>query len=487
MKILLTGATGFLGRALILRLQRDGHQLTAWARSPDRARSQLGAAVTVLDAAGGAPALQAAVADADAVINLAGEPIAGGRWTAARRQRIWSSRVEATTALVQAIAATSPPQRPNLLISASAVGFYGDRADELLDESSDPGVGFLADVSRAWENAARQGEALGLRVLLPRLGVVLGLGGGFLGKLLPLFRLGLGARLGDGRQFVPWIHLDDVVEAMVAALGDHRWRGPVNLVAPQRVRMVDLTRALAAAAGSGLRLAAPRWALRLALGEAAATVLGSQNVTPARLTSLGFQHRFPDLSSALADLTGAQDAVGIERLNKDTPATVVHGRYLDRRRPTHLLRSQVTLEAPLDQVFHFFSLPQNLALITPSSMSFRIRQAPAQMHEGDTIDYSLRIAGAPLKWRTSIEYLRPGHCFVDAQTAGPYHSWWHEHHFTADGPRTVMEDRVYYAPPLGVLGRIAQRLFVAPQLRQVFGYRTQAIRQRFRAIYSATA
>jgi ligand-binding SRPBCC domain-containing protein len=300
-----------------------------------------------------------------------------------------------------------------------------------------------------------------------------------LGRLLPLFRRGLGARLGAGQQYLAWIHVDDAIAVLAQALEDQRYSGSVNLVAPLPSRMSDLVRGLGRAAGRPVRLGAPASLLRLALGESAEALLSSGRVLGTRLGELGFTHAFPDLDAALADLVGQGDAVDISRLGAGAPAPIAGGDYLRRHPPAYLLRSRVTLSAPVDEVFSFFSRPQNLGLLTPAGMSFRIREAPAEVGQGSAIDYSLRVAGAPLRWRTSIEHWAPGRCFVDAQTRGPYRSWWHEHHFQADGARTVMEDRVYFAAPLGPLGRAAQSLFIAPQLREVFGYRSQAIRLRF--------
>jgi uncharacterized protein len=307
MRILLAGATGFVGRALVLRLQRDRHRVAAWVRDPGRARSMLGSDVELHDESAGAGALAAAIADAEAVVNLAGSPLAGGRFTAARKAAIEASRIDLTGRLVEAIEAA--PRRPAVLVSASAVGFYGDRGDSPLDEDSPAGVGYLAELCQRWERTASRAAELGVRVVHARLGVVLGLGGGFLGQLLPLYRAGLGARLGTGRQFLPFIHLDDLLDAISAALTDQRYQGVINLVAPETVRMEELGVSLASAVGSRQRLSVPAFALRLALGEAADLVLASQRVQPRRLQALGFSHRFPRLGQALADLIGQMAAV----------------------------------------------------------------------------------------------------------------------------------------------------------------------------------
>jgi uncharacterized protein len=479
MKVFVTGATGFIGRALVRRLGREGHPITALVRDEAEARSRLGHGVELVRVADGQKALVAAIDRADAIVNLAGAPIAGGRFTKKRRAAIERSRIDFTDRLVDAIA--TAPRRPEVLISASAVGYYGHRGQQRLDETSGRGRGYLADVCARWEAAARRAEALGMRVVRPRFGVVLGLGGGFLGKMLPFYRLGLGVRLGDGDQFVPFIHIDDVVDALTAALSDRAYRGIVNLVAPEPVRMRDLGAVLARTLGRRERLAVPPLFLHLALGEAAGVVLASQRVRSRRLEALGFRHRFPTVEAALSDLVGQMEEIQITPVGAETPAPVADGEapYLQQRPPRYLLRTEVGVDAPVGDVFDFFSRPQNLGLITPPDMALEIKQAPSEISQGSTIDYSLRVAKAPLRWRTIIDRWAPGRLFVDAQAHGPYRSWWHEHHFREADGGTVMEDRVYYTPPFGVIGRLAQALFIAAQLRHVFGYRSQAVRQRF--------
>lgn len=475
MHVFLTGATGFVGRAAVLRLQRDGHTLAAWVRSPARARSSIGADVALVDAAGGQEALAREVARADAVIHLAGEPLLGRRWTARRRRALVESRVGLTEAVVAAIRAA--PRPPRVLLSASAIGFYGDRGDEVLDEYSEPGRGFLSDLCQRWEDAARPASAAGTRVALLRIGVVLGAGGGLVQTMAPVFRAGLGGPLGPGTQYLSWIHLEDMVEILAQALTDERYAGVINCVSPQPVT----NRALARSLGQVLRrpavLPVPAAALRLALGDAAGVALASQRVAPDALGERGFVFRFPDLDQALGDILRPSGGCKIDRLSG---AEVPHDAYLEARKPRYVLEQTTVLDAPLDAVFPFFSRAENLAVLTPPSMSFRIlTPTPVAMQPGAVIDYRIGLGAVPMSWRTVIESWEPGVRFVDAQYRGPYRAWWHEHHFEAAGERTVMHDRVYYAPPLGILGRLAHRLFIGRMLRQIFDYRSTAIRLRF--------
>jgi len=300
MRVFLTGATGFLGSALTARLRAEGHAVTAWVRSFDRARKRLGADVDLVAVSASFDALAAAVSRADAVVNLAGEPLAGRRWTAARRRAFAKSRVQVTKDLVRAIAAS--PARPRVLVSGSAVGWYGDRGDERLTEASSPGDDFLARLCRDWESAAMAAEGSGVRVVLSRTGVVLGLEGGALAQMLVPFKLGLGGPIGSGRQFVPWIHVSDFTAFLATALGDERYRGPINAVAPGEATNRQFVAALGRAVHRPAVLPVPAFALRAIFGEGATVLLASQRVEPRGLVDRGFAFAFPDLDRALASI-----------------------------------------------------------------------------------------------------------------------------------------------------------------------------------------
>jgi len=239
------------------------------------------------------------VAGAAGVVHLAGEPVFGGRLTAARRALILASRVESTRSLVHAIAALPAPQRPRVLVSASAVGYYGSRGDQILDEDAAPGGGFLAEVCRAWEAEALAVARHGVRCVTLRIGIVLAREGGALPRMTLPFRAGLGGRLGDGRQWFPWIHADDVASLIRAALRDDAYTGPVNAVAPEPVRNADLTRALAHVLHRPALFAVPAFALRLALGELAGELLDSRRCLPRRALARGFAFAHPGIESAL--------------------------------------------------------------------------------------------------------------------------------------------------------------------------------------------
>lgn len=469
MRIFLTGATGFIGRALTLRLLRDGHQVVAYARDGAKARANLGGEVEIHEAAAG---LEQGISGCDAIINLGGEPIFVGRWTAARKALLKESRVSLTRGLVDAIGKSNA--RPKVLISTSAVGYYGDRKDERLDESATPGGDFLADICKAWEDEAQKASAHGARVAIVRIGLVMGQEGGALQKMLPPFQMGVGGRLGSGRQYMPWIHLEDLVEIFVQALSDARFQGPINGTAPTPVTNNEFTKALGRALGRPTIFPVPSPALHLVLGEAAGALLGGQNAVPAKLLGWGFNFKHTEIGPALLGIVRPR---GVEiGPAKDLPEV----EYLKRRGARKMLSATTEIDAPLEEVFEFFKKAENLGAMTPPALAFDIQtRLPIPMGTGTVIDYVIRLGPVPMKWRTLIERFEPGVKFVDSQQRGPYQSWWHEHHFRAFEGRTLMEDRVYFSAPFGPIGRIAEQLFIAPMLQRIFAYRATAIRLRF--------
>lgn len=475
MRVFMTGATGLVGRALALRLRRDGHRITAWVRDRDAALQVLGDEVELVAVGSGDAELVRALSEADAVVNLAGAPVAQ-RWSPKVRRQLVDSRVALTQRLVGGMRACRADARPTVLVSASAVGYYGDRGEELLHEGAEPGDGFLARLCVDWEAASREAEGLGLRVCSLRIGIVLSGEGGALATMRPAFAMGLGAALGSGRQHMPFIHLRDLVEMFVQAVHDPRYEGPINAVAPRSVDNREFTRALAGALGRRAWLRVPAFALRLGMGQAAQIMLAGQRVVPSKAQELGFEFRFPRLDDALRDaLDGGRSYVSLGPAGP-LPAS----EYVRERRPRYLLEQHTLIDAPLDTVFDFFRRAENLGAITPPALAFEIRTpTPIAMREGQQIAYRIRLGPVPMPWLTNIEVWEPTARFVDAQVRGPYRAWYHEHVFEARGPRTLMIDRVWYAPPLGVLGRVAQRLFVGSMLRRIFGYRRVAIELRF--------
>jgi hypothetical protein len=283
-----TGATGFVGASLCQALRASGHRVTVVTRDP--AHGPAGAI--------GWDGVAAAVADADVLVNLAGESVASGRWTAERKRKIFESRVNATRMLVDATRAATA--RPSVLVNASAIGIYGPHGDEALEESAPPGSGFLARVCEAWEGEALRAEELGLRVVRLRLGIVLASDGGALARMLPPFRAFIGGPIGDGRQWMSWIHRDDVTGLIQDALRDPTYQGAVNATAPHPVTNREFVRTLGRVMARPAVMPVPAFALRLALGaELANMLLTGQRVLPSVANTRGYRWRYPDLTTAL--------------------------------------------------------------------------------------------------------------------------------------------------------------------------------------------
>lgn len=293
--VLVSGATGLVGRRLVPKLADRFASVRVLSRSG-------GAETAGIDRRSwdGIDPGAAALVGVDAVVHLAGEPLFGGLPTKARLARVRESRVASTKRIVERIAALAEGARPRTLVCASAVGIYGDRGEEELDEDSAPGTGFLADLCRDWEAEASRAEVLGVRVVRVRIGVVLAREGGALSLMRIPFSMGLGGRLGTGRQFFPWIHIDDLVAGLRFALARDDLRGAVNAVAPSAVRNLELTETLARVLGRPAALPAPGFAVRMALGPLAGELLGSKRVVPRRLQGAGFEFRHPALEAALA-------------------------------------------------------------------------------------------------------------------------------------------------------------------------------------------
>jgi uncharacterized protein (TIGR01777 family) len=300
MRVFLTGASGFLGKRLVRELLRRGDQVVALTRSRKNLRPGDSERLVVVE---GDPtragAWEESIGGCDAIIALAGEPLLGQRWTAEFKRRLVDSRVEGMRRLSTTVAALPAERRPQALIAASAIGYYGSRGDEILDENSQPGSGFTAQLCSDWEAGAKAAEASGLRVAMLRIGIVVGDGGGILEKMVPAFRAFVGGPVGSGRQYLAWIHLDDLVGLVLLALDNAAVSGPLNLTAPQPVRMREFAQTLGKVLHRPALVPVPEMALKLLLGEGAQVPLASQRVVPRRALDLGYKFRYSELLPAL--------------------------------------------------------------------------------------------------------------------------------------------------------------------------------------------
>lgn len=301
MRIGVTGATGLIGSALCQSLIQDNHEVLVLARNPEKARQNLSTAEVITWEATSGPPPEQAMDGLDAVVHLAGEAIAEGRWTAGRKRAIRESRVTGTRNLVQAILRSKNP--PKVLLSGSAIGYYGPRGDQLLEETSSPGKDFLAEICRQWESEAMRATESGVRVVLLRTGLVLSTEGGALPRILQPFRMFVGGPLGSGKQWMSWIHIQDEIEAIRYAVTKDEIEGPINLVEPNPVTNREFSRELGRVLGRPAFFRVPGFALRLLFGEMAESLLlQGQRVLSKKLEQAGYKFRFPQLNGALLDL-----------------------------------------------------------------------------------------------------------------------------------------------------------------------------------------
>ena len=304
MKVAITGATGFVGSRLVQRLHGKGHKVVVLARNtafaqkvfPSEAFPNLEIVAYTPNASG---SWQSVIASCDGVVNLAGEPIAEGRWTPERKQEILNSRKLGTQKIVETIANANP--KPTVLVNASAIGYYGTSESATFDETSLSGNDFLAQVCQAWETEARKVKDAGVRLVILRLGIVLG-NGGALGKMIPPFKLFAGGPIGSGRQWFSWIHVDDLVNLILQALTKPEIEGVYNATAPNPVRMADLSQTLGRVMNRPSWLPVPAFAIEALLGDGAIVVLEGQQVIPKRTVETGFEYKYPNLQSALTQI-----------------------------------------------------------------------------------------------------------------------------------------------------------------------------------------
>jgi uncharacterized protein len=452
MKILLTGATGMLGRELGKRLAARGDDLTCLVRDVRAARLPFPATCVAWDHTRPVPAH--ALQGVEAIVHLAGTPLADGRWTEERKRSIRDSRVLGTRAVVAA-ARDVPSLR--CLVQASATGFHGDRGDVPLDADSAKGRGFLADVVADWEAETRPLAAArpDVRVAIVRTGVVLSRRGGALAKLLPIFRESAGGVIGRGRQWLSWVHVDDIVGLFLHAL-DGDADGVLEGVAPEAATNRAFTQAMCAALAVRQGPPVPAAILRAVYGDMAEVVLASTRVAPRRTLASGFHFRYARIDEALADLLAPL-----------------------RGGMREIVAEQWVPHAP-EHVWPYFCDEHNLQELTPPFLQFAVlgKSTPA-IGEGTLIDYRLRLQGLPLRWQSRIEEWAPARRFVDTQVRGPYAHWRHAHEFAPVGGGTLMRDVVRYRLPGGRLGSAVAGWKVTSDVNRIFDYRATRIAERF--------
>lgn len=458
MRILLTGATGLIGKELGKLLSEAGHELIVLTRDAAKAETELPYPAKVMEWKTLGEAIPSRALDGvEAIVNLAGEPVGDSRWTSEKKQRIRDSRVIGTRLLVDAIEKHPDAFRTlKTFVQASAIGVYSDQGNSEITEESPSGNGFMATVVKDWEAEARSllrdERFSGLRMPVIRTGVVFSRHGGALAKMLPYFRKGLGGKLGTGQQWMSWIHIDDIANLFLFCLENPKVDGVVNGVAPEPVRNERFTIELARSIGRPVFLPVPETALKVGFGSMAATVLESARVVPRRVQEFGFKYLHPDLKGGLKHLM--------------TPL----------REGQFELLSEQWVPRPPEDVFEFFGDEKNLRRLAPSFLRFEVLgKSTPRIQEGTRITYRLKLRGVPIRWITEIASWQPNRHFMDVQLSGPYRKWHHSHRLIPFAGGTLLVDLVHYKLPLGFVGEVVAGEIVGRDLKSIFDYRRKAI------------
>lgn len=450
MRILITGATGLLGKKLLIDLLKKGHTVVGIARDKSKIIELPEKQTYSWDALSDQDFPLAALKQCDAVVHLAGEPVAAQRWNEQVKKNILDSRTIGTQKIISAFKKLKENDRPQVFISGSAIGFYGDQGEKNLTESSAVGTDFLADVVQQWEAASLKALDLGVRTVILRTGIVLARSGGALEKMPPVV-------VGSGDNFMSWIHIQDWVNFAIESIENSKSEGIYNLVAPNPVTQSVFIADLAKERHVPVVMRVPQFVVSLAMGEMAQVLLASQKVQPKKMLAEGFKFQFPQLKQAFKDIYRDED-------------------YLVQ----DFTVSQYVPEK-IENVFDFFSAAKNLEEITPDFLNFKVKNMSSQEIEKDTIiNYKLKIHGIPANWQTQITEWEPLKMFVDNQNKGPYTLWHHTHTFTPLENGTLIEDRIKYKVPGHLLGLLALGSFIRKDVSQIFRHRVKTIKSKFK-------
>jgi len=452
MKILMTGGTGFIGRQLGIFLTQNNHTIHCLCRDPlkEGKINTYPANYYKWDGDKDLPP-EDSLKDIDAVVHLAGENIAAKRWSPEYKTQLINSRVQSAKNIFDAL--KKYQIKPSVFIGASAVGFYGDRGDTLLNENSTKGTGFLSDLCEHWEKASEEAHSLEIRRCILRFGLVVSEQGGILDETVQLSHRGVLGRLGFfGTQWMSWISLNDLCHLIIWCLETSSCQGVYNAVSENPVQNKDFVREINSTLKNSSFLPVPSHALKLVLGERSTLLLSSQRLKPSRATSEGFTFRDKSFSDLL----------------KSIFPNWVSGQYL--------LHTKLWLDDNQQKVFEFFKDENNLERITPSDLSFKIISKSTKNIQKDTlIKYKLKIHGIGFKWMTKIKDFNEPQSFTDIQLKGPYKTWEHTHSFSKLCAGTLIDDKVIFKLPFGIFGRIIAFIFVVKDIKRIFKYRAEKI------------
>lgn len=443
-KALLMGGSGFIGSAIAESLVAEGWHIHLLTRNASELRWHTSFPCSLFEWDKGEIS-PAALNGVTAVINLVGQPIADKSWTQSYKSEIFNSRINAVKALKRAL--IRDRIKPQVIIQASAIGYYGFDQSGELNEASPAGSGFLSETCQIWEKEA-QGLSDFSRLCIARIGLVLGWGGGAFPKLHDVYCFGLGATLGKGNQWMNWIHIADVVNFVRQAILQDSYNGIFNLVSPEGATNKEFHKELSKYTCSFSATKAPKAALKFVLGQRAALVLKGSCIRPKKLQNLDFEFQFPSLNACLGNIF-----------------------YNSIHTEAHVLEFRQWLPVSSELTWEFIANAENLEKITPSWLQFKVlKRTTEQLGTGSTIDYELKLHGLSLKWRSLISHWQPPHEFVDEQISGPYKSWHHRHLFSQLADGILIVDRVEYRIPFFPFGELAFP-FIKKDLLKIFKFR----------------
>jgi hypothetical protein len=453
--ILITGATGLVGTHLISQLLiTNKYKIRVLTRDTKKAKKQMPLPIDFYEWDIDLKKIDSkSVEGVDFVIHLAGENVAS-YWTEKTKKRILDSRVGSTKLLLDSL--SKYPNQKTKFIQASAIGIYGNSGSLFVNEMDEPAQGYLANVCKDWEKTLLDDINPALTKAIIRIGIVLSTQGGALQKMLPPFKFNLGGILGNGKQYMSWIHIDDLVSMFIYLIENETKETIFNGVSTSPVTNKEFTKTLNKSLNKFTFLPVPKFVLKTVLGEMSQIVLNSQRIKPESFYKNSFDFKFTDLESALNNLL---------RYERNGEGLLIEHQWIDK---------------PLTEVFDFFKDAKNLEKITPEYLQFKILSMNTkEIKEGSLIHYKLKLHGIPFKWRTLISRFKENEMFIDQQQKGPYKKWVHTHTFTEMNGGTLINDHVVYKLPLGSLGRTVAGKFVKNDVESIFSYRKEVIDKHF--------
>lgn len=463
MKLLITGASGFIGEAVMDKLVAQGHDLVLVSRTPSKLEKRYGTHHTYYqwDAVSGPPD-KTIFEGIEGIINLMGEGVANKRWTPKQKQKISNTRVLGTHHLMDG--AKKYASLLKVVVSASAIGYYNHLQNDTINEDAPNASSFLGKLCQNWEDAVnKMTKNAEIRTVILRIGVVLGEGGGALAKMTPPFSFGLGGKIGSGKQWMNWIHRDDLASMIVQAIEDQTFSGTYNAVAPESVQNKIFTKVLGSLLKRPTLFNVPAFAIKWLLGEFSDELLNGQKIISSRLPLTTFEFKYPTIMTAL------EQALSIK-----------YSHHLGKKIRCFRFHCRQFLNHPQESVFNFFSNAQNLEKITPPFLKFKVTsQSTPKIENGTLFNYKLKIRGIPIRWCTLILDWNPIDSFVDTQLKGPYRVWHHTHRFVSYKGGTLVEDEVYYALPNIPFITILLGWYVRQDVEKIFQYRKKEIESIF--------